>query len=58
MSLDVFAPRSMEELADVGLSVDYRREASELTYPPGWGLLPRLLSGGVQEVRFERVAVG
>jgi hypothetical protein len=41
----------MEELAEVGLSVDDRCEACELPYPPGWGLRFRaLLSDGKKSV--------
>lgn len=45
MPMFVFAPRLMAELADVGLDVGGRREAWELTYPPGYE------SGDAREVR-------
>jgi len=45
MSLFVFAPQLMTELATVGLNVGGRREACELTYPPGYE------SGEAREIR-------
>ena len=45
MSLFVFAPQLMTELAAVGLNVGGRREPWELTYPPGYE------SGEAREIR-------